>query len=232
MILMCSRVLNVYCYTSGASLTKGLRVSAQNPDVPHTTAPLSPTAADPGRWVELHADALFRFAMLRVRNQTIAEELVQETFVAALGAATGYRAAASERTWLVGILKHKTLDHFRKSHRERPADEPLDPFDPLLDKAFTRGGHWKNPPRKWDVEPDGLMEKAEFWEAFTGCLSALPEKMARAFMLRMLDNEDPDAVCQVLEITATNLWMLLHRARGRLRKCLESKWFCDGQENE
>ena len=188
--------------------------------------------SDPRQWVGLHADALFRFAMLRVRNQTVAEELVQETFVAALGATGGFRGGGSERTWLVGILKHKTIDHFRKSRRESPAAEAIDSSDPVLDKAFTKGGHWKNPPRAWDIEPDGLMEKAEFWEAFNGCVGALPEKMGQAFMMRILDDEDPENVCQVLGITTTNLWMLLSRARGRLRQCLEAKWFREGQDNE
>jgi RNA polymerase sigma-70 factor (ECF subfamily) len=76
------------------------------------------------------------------------------------------------------------------------------------------------------------MEKGEFWEAFNGCVGALPEKMGQAFVMRVVDEEDAEAVCQVLGVTATNLWMLLSRARGRLRQCLESKWFLERRENE
>jgi RNA polymerase sigma-70 factor (ECF subfamily) len=189
-----------------------------------------PTACNPERWVELHADALFRFALLRVRNQTTAEELVQETFVAALSASAAFRAQGSERTWLVGILKHKIIDQFRKSQREQPTDTALAESDPVVEKAFTKMGRWKIHPRKCDIDPAALMENAEFWEAFTGCVGALPEKMAQAFSMRMLNDEEPDTVCQVLAITPTNLWMLLHRARARLRQCLEAKWFCNDRE--
>jgi RNA polymerase sigma-70 factor (ECF subfamily) len=199
-------------------------VPQPNPDI----LPL-PTAANPHQWVDLHADALFRFAMLRVRNQTHAEELVQETFVSALTVLASFKSSSSERTWLVGILKHKILDHFRKSRRD---PDPIPECDPVFDKAFHSNGHWKTPPAHWSFDPARLSENTEFWLAFQSCLSALPEKMANAFALRILDDESPENVCQVLNITATNLWMLLSRARGRLRQCLESKYFADEQDNE
>jgi len=210
------------------STNKGSRVPLTNSEqFSQETAPPA-AASHPERWVELHADALFRFALLHVRNQTAAEELVQETFVAALSST--FRAQCSERTWLVGILKHKIIDQFRKSQREQSADPSLNESDPIVGRTFTKMGRWKIPPRKCDIDPAALMENAEFWEAFTGCVGALPEKMAQAFSMRMLDDEKPDTVCQVLAITPTNLWMLLHRARARLRQCLEAKWFCDDRE--
>jgi RNA polymerase sigma-70 factor (ECF subfamily) len=165
---------------------------------------------------------LFRYALLRVRSRDTAEEMVQETFLAALSARTTFRSAASEQTWLVGILKHKILDHFRRQKRTPlSSDTP----DPALDRAFTTAGHWKDPPKRWAVDTSILLERAEFWEIFHTCMADLPDSMADAFALRVLSEEDADSVCQVLAIAPTNLWMLLHRARTRLRKCLEAKWF-------
>jgi RNA polymerase sigma-70 factor (TIGR02943 family) len=183
----------------------------------HAAAPSSPAA-----WVDAHGDILFRYALLRLRSRDAAEEVVQETFLAALKSRDTFRQAAAEQTWLIGILKHKILDHFRNRKRDNStADAP----DPAIDRAFTPNGHWKDPPKRWAVDASILLERAEFWEIFNTCMADLPESMADAFALRILDDTDPATVCQVLTIAPTNLWMLLHRARTRLRKCLEAKWF-------
>ena len=187
-----------------------------------TTGP-SPAALDPGHWVDDHADALFRFAMVRLRDTAVAEELVQETFLAALQSLDRYAGQASERTWLVGILKHKIVDHFRRLARDRGPVEASSDADLRL---FDENSYWihEDGPRDWGPDPSTDYERSCFGEILQGCLSGLPPRMAAAFTMREIDDLDSNEVCKVLDVTPTNLWVILHRARAQLRLCLESKW--------
>jgi len=179
---------------------------------------------DPGSWVERHGDFLYQYAYFRLRNQAHAEDAVQETFLAALGSARSFRGDASERTWLVSILRHKVFDQFRKIGRERTIED-LGETDEALDKLFNEKGLWKSRPSRWTADPGDLAESAEFWGVFEECLENLPERTAQAFSLRVLDNENSEDICKVLRISPNNLWVLLHRARFRLRECLDANWF-------
>lgn len=187
----------------------------------------SPIALDPGRWVDAHADVLYRFAMLRVRDATAAEELVQETFLAALQSMERYAGQSSERTWLVGILKHKIVDHFRKLARDRGPVETTNDADLQL---FDENRYWihEDGPRDWGPDPSTDYERSRFGEILQQCLSGLPPRMAAAFTMREIDDLDSAEVCKVLEVTSTNLWVILHRARAQLRLCLESNWLDAG----
>jgi RNA polymerase sigma-70 factor (TIGR02943 family) len=184
--------------------------------------------SEPSEWVSLHADGLFRFAMLRVRDQEAAEELVQEAMVAGLEARGRFDGRCSERTWLVSILKFKIIDHVRKRARDRGYSDNLGP-DPVVDGMFDGFLHWKKEPAKWPAKKDDAFgseaERAEFREVFSGCFRGLPERVGQAFWMKVLDESDTGEVCKVLEVTPTNLWVLLHRARMRLRACLEENWF-------
>jgi len=175
-------------------------------------------------WVDEHADYLFRYALPRVRDRHAAEDVLQETFLAALKAAATFRGDSSPRTWLVGLLRRKIADHYRKRCRER-RDESIDTTDATIDARFNEKGSWIAWPRRCDIDPAALQQKADFWRVFEGCLQALPERLADAFTLRVMDSRKPDEVCKVLSITPTNLWVALHRARARLRACLEANWF-------
>ncbi len=205
---------------------------------PHSPVPRK--TVDPARWVDEHGDYLFRYAMLRVRNATLAEDLVQEALLAALQSATSFAGAASERTWLVGILKHKAVDHFRRSAREAPldagAEESVEPRH-LFMQTGEWVGHWvaaAEPekahlgPVEWRADPAELVERAEFWAVFTGCLEPLPPRLASAFTLREIDGLTSEEICEVLGVTANNLWVMLHRARAHLRHCIELNWFKRG----
>ena len=176
-------------------------------------------AGDPEGWVDRYGDCLYRHAMLRLRSPEIAADLVQETFLEALRGRGTFAGRSSERTWLVGILKHKIVDHFRRTGRQQAL------ANGVVDSAFDRRGHWKIGPAAWSGEPSRNLETREFWEAFGRCLSKLPISLADAFILRELDGLDSDEVCDVLNITDVNLWARLHRARSLLRNCLESNWF-------
>jgi RNA polymerase sigma-70 factor, ECF subfamily len=182
---------------------------------------------DPEHWVERHGDYLFRFALLRVREADRAADLVQETFVEALRARGSFTGRSSERTWLVAILKHKVIDRIRKHARETArsggdAGEMDDSGD------FTPAGHWTKWPAAWPKDPAAALERREFWEALHRCLSSLPAQLAEPFVLRELDGLSGEEICKLLDITPTNLWVRLHRARLALRRCLEDGWAGDG----
>jgi RNA polymerase sigma-70 factor (ECF subfamily) len=181
--------------------------------------------SDPSVWVDRHGDALFRYAVLRTRDQDLAEDMVQECLVAALDARERFSAQSSERTWLVGILKRKIIDHFRRVTRERATEQKVDPAEGPGESLFDQRGHWKSTPPRWGGDPGTLMENREFWDVMRRCLAGLPSGLADTFLLRELDQVSSEEVCKVLKVSPTNLWARLHRARTRLRHCLERNWF-------
>ncbi len=181
-------------------------------------------------WVDQHGDYLYKYALFRLRDGSAAEDAVQETFLAALKAYRGFEGRGSERTWLVGILKHKVTDHFRRTMREAPIGEPEDDtFE--HNEFFTRTDEWTNhwntdyAPSDWHATPAELMERSEFWHVLNDCLSPLPKRAASAFTLREVDGLSSEEICQALNISVNNLWVMLHRARLHLRNCLERNWF-------
>jgi len=174
-------------------------------------------------WVEEHGDALYSYALSRLRNPASAEDVVQETFLAALRSPDGYSGKASPRTWLIGILKHKIVDLIRKESREQPAEE-IENMEEPEELFFDRKGHWRIKPVDWQVHPGKILEQKEFMAVLLQCLEHLPDRLHRLFVLRELENMDSEEVCKVLEISPTNLWVMLHRARMRLRGCLTENW--------
>jgi len=179
-------------------------------------------AATATRWLEGHGDALYSYALARVRDPHAAEDLVQETLLAGLAAAGDFMGWSAERTWLIGILKHKLVDHLRRALRERPLRQ--DGPDGL-DEQFDQRGHWKVPPSNWAVDPQALAQRAEFRLVLAQCLSRLPARMAQAFWLREAEEVETAELCRRLSVTPVNVWALLHRARTGLRKCLGIHWF-------
>jgi RNA polymerase sigma-70 factor (ECF subfamily) len=181
---------------------------------------------DPERWLQDHGDALYRYALARLRDQHKAEEAVQETLVAALQARERYSGGAAVRTWLTGILKHKIMDMFRHEARHDSLDEGKDGgMDEacLADDSFLPDGHWTHQLADWG-DPLQAVESNQFLALLQRCLDALPPRLARLFWLREVMEEDTETVCQELAITPTNLWTMLHRGRLGLRDCLEHHW--------
>lgn len=180
---------------------------------------------DPEKWVDEYGDLLYRYALLRVGDAGIAEELVQEALCSALEARDRFSGKSSEKTWLVGILKHKVVDYFRTSSREKIVIESQDLPDSDDVDLFDEKGHFRNVPEEWKGSPEDLLENREFWEIFHHCLDGLSPAIRQAFTLREIDELESDQICKDLNISPTNLWVMLHRARTGLRRCLEIKWF-------
>ncbi len=183
----------------------------------------------PELWLEEHGDVLFRYALARVRDRHMAEDLVQETFVGALRAREGYGGRASERTWLVAILRHKIVDHLRKQGRKQPLPvEDGDSGEGFAGRIFDSVGHWRQGPKAW-LDPGKALEAKEFWEVYGECLKALPARQGEVYSLHATGEHSSDEVCKIFGITPSNLWVILHRARLRLRNCLEINWFGEDQ---
>ena len=132
---------------------------------------------------------------------------------------------SSERTWLIGILKHKLLDYFRKCSRETLCADDFFAQDSEIGDNFTSRGQWKQPPLSWPETPDKTLERKEFWTVMMNCLKKLPSKMRQVFSLRELEAMEGEQICKILGVSATNVHVLMHRSRFQLRLCLEKNWF-------
>ena len=189
------------------------------------------TLSAPETWVDMYADYLYSYALYRVTEVPAAEDLVQETFSAALSAQARFKGKASEKTWLTGILKNKIMDFFRKRYREQPSSQ--DSIERIvMDDFFDERDNWAVKPQKWQENPQHIHERKEFMSVLMKCLSAISKKQADAFRLREINQVETDEICKVLKISTTNYWVLMHRARLQIRRCLELQWFLSKPEGD
>ena len=177
----------------------------------------------PESWVDNYGDFLYRFAIARVRDPGVAEDLVQETFLAALRGRETFDGRSKVRTWLIAILKHKIIDFIRKKIRE-PSTDKIEILADGTVPDFDDRGEWRVRPSRWPVNPANIYEQKEFFDVLYRCLSELPERMAEAFMLSEMNGFSTEEICKALNITATNTWVILYRVRLSLRRCLKNKW--------
>jgi RNA polymerase sigma-70 factor (ECF subfamily) len=185
--------------------------------------------SDPERWVEEHGDYLFKYALSRLRDPAKAEDMIQETFLAALKGAKDFQGRSSEKSWLVGILKNKICDSYRKASRETSftdlefySDEEGDRF--IADGLFKDGWIHEVGPQEWS-NPGASLDNEAFWQTYRECSDKLPKNVSAVFNLRELDGVESKEICAMLNITENNFWVMLHRARMALRRCLELNWF-------
>lgn len=176
---------------------------------------------DPESWVEQYGDILYRFALFRVQDSAIAEDLVQETFLAALGSYRNFKGHSTLRTWLIAILKNKSVDHIRKKVRERRSNE-IQHLNNIGAENFYGHEQWSHRHGKWCETPLNLYAHKELMEKLSKCLSRLPDRLAEAFIMREIDGLSTKEICEALNITSANCWVMLHRARQRLRTCIEA----------
>ncbi len=186
-------------------------MSVEHPQSPDQIAELRP--------------ALMRFARLQLRNDAVAEDVVSETMLALLERPAAFAGRSSLRTFATGVLKHKIVDHLRRAGREAPlAGEACADDADLFDALFHADGHWVDPPPAWG-DPDTTFAQREFFEVLQACIDHLPASLARLFMMREWLELETDEISRELGVTANNVFVMLYRARMRLRECLQVKWF-------
>jgi RNA polymerase sigma-70 factor (ECF subfamily) len=192
---------------------------------------MSPTPTADPRFAEIesHRPYLVRYALSKLRDQQLAEEAVQEALLASLESIGGFDGRSTLRTWLTSILRFKIIDLQRRLTVERAQvdidEERLaEEHESWLDEMFDETGHWRTPPQAWN-DPEAALEQRRFWEAFETCLEGLPATASRVFFKREVLGEDTPVICEAENITSSNCWVILHRARIALRICLERNWF-------
>ncbi len=178
-----------------------------------------PIAVDAAKWVDSYGDALFAYAVSRLRDRSLAEEAVQETFLSALKSLDQYRKTGSEGAWLMGILKRKVIDQARAQAKQPAALEN----DPIVSALFDKHGNWSKSARANSAMRLDSIEQDEFKVVFQDCLEKLPHTQASTFWLREVQQESAEEVCKVLDISTSNLWVLMHRARLALAECMKTR---------
>lgn len=175
--------------------------------------------------LESYRRALTRYAMRALRNTADAEDVVQETLAAAVASPQAFTGRSSPMTWLHGILKHKIVDIFRRQSRETPLDElPEREWQEPGDALFTPDGHWREVPASWGC-PEAALTRRDFLRVLEDCIASLPESVARVFTMRELLQMEVNEICDALHISPNNCFVMLHRARMKLRVLLEQRWF-------
>jgi len=183
----------------------------------------------PECWVDDYGDYLFKYALSRLRDPVRAEDAVQETFLAALKGGKNFQGRSAEKSWLVGILKNKIFDYYRKAGRET-AFTDLEFYQDEESDRFVADGMMKDSwihdsgPQEWN-SPGASLDSEVFWQTYRDCATKLPKNIATAFTLREVDGVESKEICALLNISENNLWVMLHRARMALRRCLETNWF-------
>ncbi|MEX6626548.1 sigma-70 family RNA polymerase sigma factor [Tenacibaculum pacificus] len=178
---------------------------------------------DPNKWVDDYADYLFNYASVRVSDSNIAKDLVQETFFAGLKSAKNFQGKSTERTWLISILKRKIIDYYRKINSNKGKAEIRMSF---YDNG-EQEGNWieERIPQSWGNEVEKNIENEELKTQLEQCISKLPEKYAMVFKMKTIQEFETEEICKELDITPSNLWVIIHRARTQLRACVEKNWF-------
>jgi RNA polymerase sigma-70 factor (ECF subfamily) len=184
----------------------------------------------PELWVENYIDYLFNYAVSRLSDSEQASDLVQETFLAALKAKNNFKGESTEKTWLTSILKRKIIDIYRKKSSSK--ESSMSDFgesinDPeFFDYVGAFKGQWKEErvPHSNSLMPEGELENNELRLIIEKCISLLPDNLASVFIMKMIDDVPSEEICKELGITSSNVWVMMHRARLRLRNCIEINW--------
>ncbi|WP_373074720.1 sigma-70 family RNA polymerase sigma factor [Zeaxanthinibacter enoshimensis] len=184
---------------------------------------MSESVLKPESWVDQYADYLYNYALVRVSEPEIAKDLVQETFFAGLKSAVNFKGNATERTWLIAILKRKVIDHYRKINSKKGKAEVRMQYK----SSYDNEGEWLE---EQVADPDSLeendaIENEELGLAIQECISKLPKKQSRVFTMKTIEGLETETICNELGINPSNLWVMIHRARAALMGCLNENWF-------
>jgi RNA polymerase sigma-70 factor (TIGR02943 family) len=178
---------------------------------------------NPIKWIDKYSDYLFNYTITRVNDREVAQDLVQETFLAGLKSMENFKGNSSERTWLIAILKRKIIDYYRRINSKKGRAEMKVKYN----QSEGSEGDWLEE-RVSDLTDKNIeenIENKELGEAIYECLEQLPEKQRLVFKMKTILNYDTETICNELNITPSNLWVIIHRARTALAQCMENKWF-------
>jgi RNA polymerase sigma-70 factor (ECF subfamily) len=178
---------------------------------------------NPVLWAERYGDYLFKYALYRTGNPEAAEDVVQETFVAALKGLDTFQGKSQESTWLTGILKHKIADYYRGLNK-KVAETEYDAITRQKPEESEDDNYLDKPSESWPINPAKTLEQTEFLKVLDRCMLKLPEKQYDVFSMRELDELTTAEICKKLNISESNFWVMLHRARSRLKKCIQVNW--------
>lgn len=177
---------------------------------------------NPNKWIDLYSNYLFNYTISRVNDRDIAQDLVQDTFLAGLKSMKNFKGEASERTWLISILKRKIIDHYRKINSNKGKAEVRITYNDDESEGDWLEERVADP---FDKTAEDLMQNSELGDAIFECLSKLPEKQAEVFRMKTIEGYETEDICKELNINASNLWVIIHRARTAMASCLEKNWF-------
>lgn len=184
------------------------------------------TTLQPEKWVSLYADYLLRYAMFRLNDMTVCEDLVQETFLSALRAKDQFKGNSSEKTWLTSILKNKIIDVYRKERKSKERLNEIE-FSEFFDQADEENAHWKSNvlPQFWDNSTTDNLNRKEYYNVLYACIRRLSDKHHAILQAKYFEESSSDNICKEFDLSKSNYWVTLHRINLALRNCLELNWF-------
>ena len=187
---------------------------------------------NPQNWVTNYGDYLFSIALMKTNKTEVAEDLVQDTFLSAIKGADSFKGESSEKTWLVRILNNKIIDYYRKKDILKGTSDYLDSTEKSFDEAYFEPNshseaYWRTEamPDHWKSDADSAINQSEFNKVLEFCMQKLPSRLLPVFTLKYIDENDADTICKELEISSSNYWVIIHRAKLLMRSCLEKHWF-------
>ena len=175
----------------------------------------------PEKWVDNYGDELYRYAVVRVKDNGFAEDIVQETFLSAWRSKETYNGTSSEKNWLYAICKNKIIDHFRKQSSSSSIVVGKEE-----EMYFDSDAHWKSKdsPKDWNINYDRKVEAKEFYSVLENCKKKLKDIQQQVFVLKYMEELDTVEICDILKITQANYWVLIHRCKLHLRTCIQKNW--------
>jgi len=180
--------------------------------------------SSPAEWLDEYGDLMYRYAYLQLRSKEKAEDAVQDALFSAYRARDSFEGKSSVKTWLMTILRNKIIDIVRKDKRDRLVG--VDNYDdPVVNANFNSLGIWSKWLNSWGSSPEDLYEHKGFLERVEACMEKLPDNLRQVFILRNVDDLSTDQICEMLDISPNNLWVMLYRGRLRMRECLDKNWF-------
>ncbi len=177
------------------------------------------------QWVHEYSDEMYTWTVHKISDQSATEDLVQETFISAFQSFEKFQNKSSPKTWLFAILKNKIFDYYRQHVKLVSLSD--DEQNKQLENIFDSDDQWKNEskPHEWDLDDKNLLDDIEFGGILQTCLEKLPSQWLSCIQLKYIGIKEGEEICQVLGLTSSNYWQMLHRAKLQVRICLENNWF-------